>query len=210
MSGFSDEVIAIQALQQGAQDYLVKGYVDNHQLLRSLRYAMERQRMQLQLQQQEQVLQQQLARDRLLTAVAHRIRRSLHLDEILQTTVAEVRQFLQTDRVMIYRFKTDSGSSTQESPAVLAAESLAPEWTIDAAVRKRHRIWLKATEGEWEQEALRVINDVRFGRRDTSIPSVNNRLTCCGKVGSTPLAKRSDVGSASRSSMRPTTRVATV
>ena len=162
MSGFSDEEIAIKALQQGAQDYLVKGHIDSHQLLRSMRYAIERQRMQFQFQQQEQALQQQLARERLLAAVAQRIRRSLHLDEILQTTVAEVRQFLQTDRVMIYRFKTDSGSSTKDSPAVLAAESVAPEWTIDVAVRKRHRIWLKATEGEWEPEALRVINDVHW------------------------------------------------
>ncbi len=160
MSGFSDEEIAIKALQQGAQDYLVKGHTDSHQLLRSMRYAIERQRMQLQLQQQEQALQQQLARDRLLAAVAQRIRQSLHLNEILQTTVAEVRQFLQTDRVMIYRSNIGDGLSARESVAVLAAESMAPEWSIDPALRERHRIWLKATECDWEQEALRVVNDI--------------------------------------------------
>jgi len=42
---------------------------------------------------------QQAERDRLLEAIA--IRQSLNLAEILNTTVEEVRQFLQADRVMI-------------------------------------------------------------------------------------------------------------
>jgi diguanylate cyclase (GGDEF)-like protein/PAS domain S-box-containing protein len=36
------EAMAIQALQEGAQDYLVKGQIDTRGLLRSLRYAVER------------------------------------------------------------------------------------------------------------------------------------------------------------------------
>lgn len=61
-------------------------------------------------------LQQQILSDRLLEAIASRIRRSLNLDEILQTTVAEVRNFLQADRVLIYRFALDwSGTVVVES-----------------------------------------------------------------------------------------------
>ncbi len=45
----NDETLALQALQRGAQDYLVKGKIDGHTLWRSLRYAMERQRVQLEL-----------------------------------------------------------------------------------------------------------------------------------------------------------------
>lgn len=41
-SGQTDEQIAFQALQQGAQDYLIKGRVDSSALVRSIRYAMER------------------------------------------------------------------------------------------------------------------------------------------------------------------------
>lgn len=41
-SGLSDESIAIQAVQAGAQDYLVKGQVDSALLARSIRYAIER------------------------------------------------------------------------------------------------------------------------------------------------------------------------
>lgn len=52
----------------------------------------------------------------LLTAITLRIRQSLNLDEILETTVAEVRQFLHTDRVVIYRFEPDwSGRVVVES-----------------------------------------------------------------------------------------------
>ena len=42
MTGLDDEEMARQALQAGAQDYLVKGQKDRASLLRSLRYAIER------------------------------------------------------------------------------------------------------------------------------------------------------------------------
>ncbi len=43
----------------------------------------------------------------ILAKIALRIRQSLHLEKILQTTVAEVRQWLNSDRVFIYRFRED-------------------------------------------------------------------------------------------------------
>ncbi len=44
LSGFSDQTAALQAVQQGAQDYLVKGQIQGDLLARSLRYAIERKR----------------------------------------------------------------------------------------------------------------------------------------------------------------------
>ncbi|MFP5271317.1 GAF domain-containing protein [Coleofasciculus sp.] len=55
----------------------------------------------------ETKLQQQAERERLIRAIALRIHQSLELEDILHTTVTEVRQFLQTDRVLIYRFNPD-------------------------------------------------------------------------------------------------------
>ena len=42
VTGLDDEALASQALQEGAQDYLVKGQIDARGLLRALRYAVER------------------------------------------------------------------------------------------------------------------------------------------------------------------------
>lgn len=49
LSGLNDESLAMETVQHGAQDYLVKGRVDHHTLLRSLRYAVERKRAEQEL-----------------------------------------------------------------------------------------------------------------------------------------------------------------
>ena len=55
-------------------------------------------------------------KENIVAAIALRIRQSLDLEVILNRAVAEVRQFLQTDRVLIYRFEPDlSGVIVVES-----------------------------------------------------------------------------------------------
>jgi len=44
LTGYDNEDAAIKAVQTGAQDYLVKGQVDDNVLVRSIRYAIERSR----------------------------------------------------------------------------------------------------------------------------------------------------------------------
>jgi PAS domain S-box-containing protein len=53
LSGLSDEAVAINAVQEGAQDYLVKGSVDSDSLVRSLHYAIERQHFRVALRESE-------------------------------------------------------------------------------------------------------------------------------------------------------------
>ncbi len=45
LTGMDDEALAAQSLQEGAQDYLIKGQIDSRGLLRALRYATERKRV---------------------------------------------------------------------------------------------------------------------------------------------------------------------
>lgn len=45
LTGMDDEELAAQSLQEGAQDYLIKGQIESRALLRALRYAMERKRL---------------------------------------------------------------------------------------------------------------------------------------------------------------------
>jgi serine phosphatase RsbU (regulator of sigma subunit) len=49
LSGLNDTTVALNAVHQGAQDYLIKGEVDGQLLARSMRYAIERKRMSEQL-----------------------------------------------------------------------------------------------------------------------------------------------------------------
>jgi diguanylate cyclase (GGDEF)-like protein/PAS domain S-box-containing protein len=45
LTGFDDESMSAQALQEGAQDYLIKGQIEKRGLFRALRYAVERKNM---------------------------------------------------------------------------------------------------------------------------------------------------------------------
>jgi PAS domain S-box-containing protein len=71
--------------------------------------------------QAEAELQLAANRDRLLSEVALRIRGSLSLEEILNTTVAEVRRFLNADRVFIAGLEVGGGCQA-------IAESVDPQW----------------------------------------------------------------------------------
>jgi len=69
----------------------------------------------------EEALQQQAEREKLVAEITQRVRRSLNLEEILNTTVSEVRQFLQTEQVFIYRFEPGWSGT-------VVVESVEPPW----------------------------------------------------------------------------------
>jgi diguanylate cyclase (GGDEF)-like protein len=76
LSGYSDQALAVQAVQHGAQDYLVKGQGQPELLTRSIRYAIERKRAEerltylAQYDQLTGLVNRTLFRDRLIHAMA--------------------------------------------------------------------------------------------------------------------------------------------
>lgn len=104
-------------------------------------------------QQTEIVLRQQTERERLVTQIAHHIRESLNLEEVLVTTVAEVRQFLGCDRVLIYRLWID-GTGTAITETVL------PEWPLILGQSFPEEVFPKEYHQAYSKGKTRAITDI--------------------------------------------------
>jgi len=77
LSGINDEYLAISAVKQGAQDYLVKGKVDEILLMRSIRYSIERKKVEEELRLTNETLQRKLDER---TAEVQELREMLRLE----------------------------------------------------------------------------------------------------------------------------------
>jgi diguanylate cyclase (GGDEF)-like protein/PAS domain S-box-containing protein len=85
MSGLTDEDIAVQAVQSGAQDYLVKGQVDSALLVRAIRYAIERTQAEEALKQAHAGLERRVAA------------RTAELAKAVDALHAEITEHMQTE-----------------------------------------------------------------------------------------------------------------
>ncbi|AFY83858.1 histidine kinase with GAF domain [Oscillatoria acuminata PCC 6304] len=83
--------------------------------------ALERFEEQGQFQAQTSQLTQAAQRERALATTIEKIRRSLDIHTLFQTTTQEVRQLLEADRVGVYRFKPDWSGN-------FVGESVSPGW----------------------------------------------------------------------------------
>ncbi|MEG5235530.1 MULTISPECIES: PAS domain S-box protein [unclassified Microcoleus] len=90
--------------------------------------------------------QQQAKQERLLGAITQRMRSSLHLDEILNSTVEEIHQVLQSDRTLVYRiFPEGTGAAIAESVSpnrlklldILFPEEVFPEENYERYIQGR-------------------------------------------------------------------------
>ncbi len=103
--------------------------------------------------QAETIVRQQTERERLLGAITLQMRQSLELDDILNTTVAEVRQFLHTDRVIVYQFQPDWSG-------IVLVESVAEGWQ-SLLGRQITDTYFAETQGEpYKQGRILAINDI--------------------------------------------------
>jgi signal transduction histidine kinase len=75
ITGLADEALAAEAMKEGAQDYLIKGQIENRALPRALRHAIERHRMQTETDLNR--INQLQFKDEFLSHVSHELRSPL-------------------------------------------------------------------------------------------------------------------------------------
>jgi len=102
----------------------------------------------------EAELQRQSQRSQLLADTTLRIRQSLNLEEILATTVAEVRRFLQADRVLIYRFEPDWMGT-------VVVESVEPPWTAALGTSIQDTCFKEGQGEQYHQGRIWAADDIQ-------------------------------------------------
>jgi GAF domain-containing protein/two-component sensor histidine kinase len=108
-------------------------------------------------------------RENLVAAIALRIRQSLDLELILQQAVAEVRQFLRADRVLIYRFEPDFSG-------VIVVESLTESTQSVFGYKLHDPCFADQHLERYKQGAVHAIDDVEQANLVTCYHDVLKRF----------------------------------
>ena len=109
--------------------------------------------------QRERQLQQQLEQTKLVAGITDAIRQTLDLDQILSAAVEQVRHFLQTDRVIIFRFKPNW-------QGIVEAESVAPNLTKTLTLQIADSCFVKGYADRYRQGRVSAIADVETASID--------------------------------------------
>lgn len=104
LTGQGNEELAVQAMKQGVHDYLGKQHLQPEILQRTVRSVIQQSHLHV-------ALHKTREQQRLIATTALRIRQSLDLEQVLDTTVAEVQQLLECDHVAVYQ-RAEQGEPT--------------------------------------------------------------------------------------------------
>lgn len=143
LSGLHDVEVALEAVQSGAQDYLVKGRSDGELIARAVRYAIQRKQAELELRR---------ARDELERRVAERTADLTAANEQLRREIEQRRQAEDRERQRLLEIAHVSRLSTMGELATEIAHEINQPLTAIAAYSDACAGLLRA--GSWRQEDL--------------------------------------------------------
>ncbi|WP_017654789.1 GAF domain-containing protein [Fortiea contorta] len=95
----------------------------------------------------------QIERERLLEAIARRIRQAQNLETIVQKTVKELRQILESDRLLIYQFQPDGSGIIIAESTIAASGPLLGKNIQDPCFNSQHR-------ERYRRGCIQVIEDI--------------------------------------------------
>jgi PAS domain S-box-containing protein len=153
LTGQGNEFVAVQAMKAGICDYLVKGQVAPQELRTVINYAIENAQLRAQLRQEKATRDRSLEQEKLIAQIANQIHSRLNIDEILDATVSEVRQFLKCDRVLIYRFEPDRSK-------VVVAESVGDGWSSILQAQVEDTDFMEMLFEDYRQGSIQAITDI--------------------------------------------------
>ena len=172
LSGLEDEQIATQAMQAGAQDYLIKGHVDDVALRRALHYAIERQQLLERLAASEARLQEENVILRRLTDAAGRVFATLDVRAVVGLLAAEARR-IWGGSVSLYALRSngdlvsnDVSAGGRQAPDKFLTDAFVSRRPVLSDDRTRLTLPVPGTSGrnEW---ILDISNaDGTFGEND--------------------------------------------
>ena len=103
LTGLDDDTLGMQAVEKGAQDYLVKGQINEHLLVRAILYASERHRLGEKLNRERSTLEQK---------VAERTKQLTKLNEQLKSLSSQLLTSQEAERKRIVQELHDSVGQT--------------------------------------------------------------------------------------------------
>ncbi|GLI33620.1 PAS domain S-box protein [Desulforhabdus amnigena] len=180
LTGFDDETLAIKAVKEGAQDYLVKGHVSSHLLARATRYAIERKRT-------EEALRR--ARNELEVRVQERTAEFEKANEELRCEIAErqkAEEALRTSQQMLQLVMDNIPQSIFWKDKNLIYQGCNHNFAVDAGLRSPEEIVGKTDyDMVWQKEQADFFRktDLRVMREDApQLHIIEPQLQANGKL----------------------------
>ena len=115
-------------------------------------------------------LRRQADQERLLSDIAQRIRQTLNLDAILNTTVVEVQQFLRTDRVMVCRIDDDNQGTIVAEATTVAPSLLGQQVPIAISPDLLHGVLTAVADLSAEAQSQCPINRLTQAQGKVVVP----------------------------------------
>jgi len=164
LTGLANDDVAVQAVRVGVQDYLVKDQVDSELLPRTIRYAIERERLTAEL---DALRRHQLeTKNQLLSHVSHELRTPLNavyqfvmllIDEIGGPLTTDQREYLEITRRNVTQLRAMIGDlldATRLEAGTLAVEPVATDLGMIAAET------MQALAAEAQVQGVRLVTDL--------------------------------------------------